>query len=178
MIAPVHPTMVRITHWTNALGFFGLLISGVVILLAHPRLYWGETGAVGMPALIELPLPFVFGHSGWGRSLHFLSGWVCLFSGIAYTASALLTQHFHQGFRNYSRNRRVAYLGVIFLLFPAVLWTGLAMSPTVTSAVPAIVTSVGGQQTARTLHFAVAAALLAFAGGHVVLVWAQSRAVR
>jgi thiosulfate reductase cytochrome b subunit len=131
-----------------------------------------------MPALIELPLPFVFGHSGWGRSLHFLSGWVCLFSGIAYTASALLTQHFHQGFRNYSRNRRVAYLGVIFLLFPAVLWTGLAMSPTVTSAVPAIVTSVGGQQTARTLHFAIAAALLAFAGGHVVLVWAQSRAVR
>jgi thiosulfate reductase cytochrome b subunit len=52
------------------------------------------------------------------------------------------------------------------------------MSPTVTSALPALVTSVGGQQSARTLHFAVAAALLAFAGGHVILVWAQSRAAR
>jgi thiosulfate reductase cytochrome b subunit len=170
--------MVRITHWTNAIGFFGLVISGVAILLAHPRLYWGETGAVGMPALVELPLPFVFGHSGWGRSLHFLSGWVCFFSGITYIASAPLTRHFHEGFRAYSRTRQVAYLGVIFLLFPAMLWTGLAMSPTVTSVLPAIVTSAGGQQTARTLHFAVGAALLVFAGGHVVLVWAQSRAAR
>jgi thiosulfate reductase cytochrome b subunit len=170
--------MVRITHWTNAFGFFGLVISGVAILLAHPRLYWGETGAVGLTALVELPLPFVFGHSGWGRSLHFLSGWVCVFSGIAYVATALLTQHFNEGFRTYSRSRQAAYLSVIFLLFPAMLWTGLAMSPTITSAVPAIVTSFGGQQTARTLHFAVAAALLVFAGGHVLLVWAQSRAAR
>lgn len=174
----MHPAMVRITHWTNALGFFALVISGVAILLAHPRLYWGETGAIGMPALVELPLPFVFGHSGWGRSLHFLAGWVCVFSGVTYIAAALLTRHFREGFGTYSRTRQAAYLGVVFLLFPAVLWTGLAMSPTVTSALPAIVTSVGGQQTARTLHFAVAAALLAFAGGHVILVWAQSRAAR
>src|SRR5215216_3285713 len=173
-----HPAFVRVTHWLNATSTLALLVSGVAILLAHPRLYWGETGAVGMPALVELPLPFVFGHSGWGRSLHFLSGWVCVLSGLTYIAAALVTRHFHEGFRVYSRARQVAYLGVIFLLFPAIVWTGLAMSPTVTSALPPIVTFVGGQQTARTLHFAIAAALLAFAGGHVVLVWAQSRAAR
>ena len=42
-------TMVRITHWINMLSFFGLLVSGFAILLAHPHLYWGETGAVETP---------------------------------------------------------------------------------------------------------------------------------
>jgi hypothetical protein len=44
---PRHSLIVRITHWITALSFLGLLLSGVAILLAHPRLYWGETGAVG-----------------------------------------------------------------------------------------------------------------------------------
>ena len=57
--APRHPLLVRITHWITALAFLGLLLSGIAILLAHPRLYWGETGAVGGPSLIDLPLPFV-----------------------------------------------------------------------------------------------------------------------
>ena len=69
--------MVRITHWINAASVAALLVSGVAILLAHPRLYWGETGAFGAPSLIDLPLPLVLtGQSGWGRSLHFLSAWV------------------------------------------------------------------------------------------------------
>ena len=54
-----HPAVVRITHWITALAFLGLLVSGIAILLAHPRLYWGETGAVGAPSLIDLPLPFM-----------------------------------------------------------------------------------------------------------------------
>ena len=37
-----HSTLVRITHWINAVSFFGLLVSGIVILIAHLRLYWGE----------------------------------------------------------------------------------------------------------------------------------------
>jgi Prokaryotic cytochrome b561 len=57
--APRHSTFVRVTHWTSALCFLVLVLSGIAILLAHPRLYWGETGAVGGPSLIDLPLPFV-----------------------------------------------------------------------------------------------------------------------
>jgi cytochrome b subunit of formate dehydrogenase len=49
---PRHSALVRITQWINALSFFALVLSGIAILLAHPRLYWGETGAVGTPSLI------------------------------------------------------------------------------------------------------------------------------
>jgi hypothetical protein len=58
----------------TAASFIALVYSGIAILLAHPRLYWGETGALGTPSLIDLPLPMVLtGQTGWGRYLHFLS---------------------------------------------------------------------------------------------------------
>lgn len=44
-------------------------------------------------------------------------------------------------------------LVVIFILFPSVIWTGLATSPAIASAFPPAVTQLGGQQSARTLHF-------------------------
>src|SRR5438477_10003241 len=93
--SPRHSIVVRVTHWINTLSFFGLLVSGVAILLAHPRLYWGETGAVGAPSLIDLPLPFILtGQSGWGRYLHFLSAWVCVLSGVAYVLGGVTACHF------------------------------------------------------------------------------------
>lgn len=50
------------------------------------------------------------------------------------------------------------------------VWTGLAMSPAMTSIVPFIVRALGGHQSARTLHFVTALAVVAFAIGHVVMV--------
>src|SRR6266511_3049894 len=95
--SPQHSAIVRFTHWITTLSFLGLLVSGIAILLAHPRLYWGETGALGTPSLIDLPLPFVFvGQSGWGRSLHFLSAWVLVLNGLLYVLSGLVTQHFRK----------------------------------------------------------------------------------
>jgi hypothetical protein len=41
-----HKAVVRVTHWIIAASVLGLLVSGVGILISHPRLYWGETGAV------------------------------------------------------------------------------------------------------------------------------------
>ena len=66
--------------------------------------------------------------------------------------------------------QRVTYLGVLFLLFPLIVWTGLAMSPAVTAALPAIVTVLGGRQSARTLHFFVAVALVLFVLVHLAMV--------
>ena len=40
-----HSTLVRVTHWLTAASFGALLVSGIAILLAHPRLYWGRYGA-------------------------------------------------------------------------------------------------------------------------------------
>jgi len=56
---PRHSVLVRVTHWITVASFAALLVSGIAILLAHPRLYWGETGAVGTPSFVDLPLPFI-----------------------------------------------------------------------------------------------------------------------
>src|SRR5258708_13166251 len=188
-----HSAVVRITHWINTLSFFGLLVSGFAILLAHPRFYWGETGAVGTPSLIDLPLPFMKGGpSGWGRNLHFLSAWVCVLNGSLYVLSGILTQHFrnqllpakadltwgtvarlvsnHLCFKRpgvetslaYNLLQRLTYLAVVFVLFPLIIWTGFAMSPSIVSVFPVFGTVLGGQQPARTLHFFFSSFLLFF----------------
>jgi thiosulfate reductase cytochrome b subunit len=72
---------------------------------------------------------------------------------------------------SYNVLQRLTYLFVIFILFPLVIWTGLAMSPAFDSAIPATVTLLGGRQSARTLHFLVSLALVAFLFVHVFLVW-------
>ncbi len=179
---PRHAAAVRVTHWITTFSFFGLLVSGIAILLAHPRLYWGETGGVGTPSLIDLPLPFVLlGQSGWGRSLHFLCAWICVLTGLFYVLSGLLTRHFRDhllseagrseiGAATYNAFQRLTYLTVVFLLFPLMIWTGLAMSPAIGSVFPAMVTVFGGQQSARTIHFLVASLLVVFLVVHVTMV--------
>jgi len=172
-----HSVLVRVTHWLTAGSFIALAVSGVAILLAHPRLYWGETGAVGTPSLIDLPLPFMLtGQSGWGRYLHFLSAWIAVLTGTAYVLGGMRQRHFTQDlFRpahpgKYTLLQRITYTAVVFVLFPLMIWTGLAMSPAVTSVVPPLVTSMGGQQSARTIHFIVASVLVLFVVGHVAMV--------
>ena len=66
--------------------------------------------------------------------------------------------------------QRLTYLLVIFVLFPLVIWTGLAMSPAIASAFPAAVTVFGGQQSARTIHFFVSVFLVLFLLVHIVMV--------
>ena len=157
-------------------SFLGLLISGVAILLAHPRFYWGETGSVLTPSLFDLPLPFVLtGQTGWGRYLHFLSAWVCVFTGLIYVVSGVRTKHLRNdllraGGPHYNPLQRGAYIGVIFFLFPLMIWTGLAMSPALTSVLPPLVTTFGGQQSARTIHFFAACLLVLFLLVHVSMV--------
>ena len=154
----------------TAVAFCALLVSGVAILLAHPRLYWGETGAVGAPSLIDLPLPFVLvGQSGWGRYLHFLSAWIAVVTGAIYVLYGLWTRHFRM--RDYNPLQRRTYLIVVFALFPLMIWSGLAMSPAIVSVVPGAVRVLGGQQSARTIHFFAADLLVLFLLVHIGMVW-------
>jgi thiosulfate reductase cytochrome b subunit len=199
---PPRPALIRVTHWVNAVSFVALAVSGVAILLAHPRLYWGETGAIGAPSLLDLPLPMLLtGQSGWGRYLHFLAAWGCVLAGIVYALSGLLSGHLRRDLLpargdgrlaahllpkrptsdadlEYNPPQRLAYSAVVFLLVPAMVWTGLAMSPAVTSVLPFLVTAVGGQQSARTIHFMIACALVLFAAGHVSMVVLSGFVVR
>jgi thiosulfate reductase cytochrome b subunit len=49
-----HRLSTRIWHWVNVLCFFVLLMSGLMIFNAHPRLYWGAYGANHDPAWLEI----------------------------------------------------------------------------------------------------------------------------
>jgi thiosulfate reductase cytochrome b subunit len=59
---------------------------------------------------------------------------------------------------------------VVFVLFPVVIWTGLAMSPAIASVFPPVVTAFGGQQSARTIHFFISVLLLLFLLIHIAMV--------
>jgi thiosulfate reductase cytochrome b subunit len=208
-----HSALVRATHWITTLCFLALLVSGVEIVISHPRFYWGETGNDLTPTLFKLPIPASrnlvptgYGYvlpdqNGWSRYLHFQAAWVVVLTGLMYTILGFLSGHFrknmlpggadlswrafstsiasHLRFErpseaeawSYNVLQRLSYLFVIFVLFPLVIWTGLAMSPAFVSAFPATVNVLGGQQSARTLHFFVSLALVLFLLVHVAMVW-------
>jgi thiosulfate reductase cytochrome b subunit len=138
--------------------------------------------------------------NGWSRYLHFQAAWIAVLTGLLYVIFGLFTEHFrknllpgkadlswrrfssaiagHLRFKrpgeeevwSYNVLQRITYLLVIFVLFPLVIWTGLAMSPAFVSAIPVTVTMLGGQQSARTIHFFVSVALLLFLIVHVAMV--------
>ena len=49
-----HRVSTRLWHWTNVVAFFVMLMSGLMIFNAHPRLYWGQYGANSDPAWLEI----------------------------------------------------------------------------------------------------------------------------
>jgi len=194
-----HSALVRIAHWTMVVGVLGLLASGIGILISHPRLYWGETGAIGTPSLVDLPLPMIIGPSVWNRPIHFLFAWILVFAGVIYVVAGFATGHFrrqlvpaHSEFNlssiwtvlsshlrwrripaddvwRYNVVQRLAYLGVVFVIFPGIIWTGLAMSFTVASVFPFLATILGGHQSARTLHFVFVSLLVIFLIIHLAM---------
>lgn len=198
-----HPLWVRGTHWIVAGSFVALAVSGTAILLALPKLFWGETGANDAPAWITLPLPVDLTQTGWGRTLHFASAWVFATVGIAYLVLALLggrlwrrlwpdrdqirPSHLAQEIRahlrlhggdaasapRYNALQKFAYLAVILVLAPTMLLSGLTMAPGVTAAWPELFTVFGGRQSARTIHFLSALALVLFLAVHVWQVFAN-----
>ena len=207
-----HSAIVRVTHWITTLCFFALLVSGIEIVISHPRFYWGEAGNVFTPALFQLPIPasrssvstgygFVLpDQNGWSRYLHFQAAWIAVLTGLLYAVCGVLTRHFrnnlvpdradfswravsnvvlsHLRFRrpgeaeawSYNVLQRLTYLSVIFVVFPLVIRTGLAMSPAIASAFPGAVIVLGGQQSARTIHFFVSVFLVLFLLIHIVMV--------
>jgi thiosulfate reductase cytochrome b subunit len=65
--------------------------------------------------------------------------------------------------------QRLTYLAVTFVLFPGIIWTGLAMSFGVTSVFPVLASALGGHQSARTLHFVLVGLLVLFLIVHVAM---------
>ena len=49
-----HRLSTRVWHWLNAAVLLVMLMSGLMIFNAHPRLYWGAYGANADPAWLEI----------------------------------------------------------------------------------------------------------------------------
>ncbi|HXS98594.1 MAG TPA: cytochrome b/b6 domain-containing protein [Candidatus Limnocylindrales bacterium] len=128
--------------------------------------------------------------NGWSRYLHFQSAWLLVLTGLLYVIYGLVTAHFWKNVlpggadlrwhalrdrtayaSRYNAGQRLVYAIVLVVAFPLTIWTGLAMSPGFVSAFPATVTVLGGQQTARTLHFFLTIVLILFVVVHVAMVW-------
>ena len=223
-----HKRWVKITHWIVTLSFLALTFSGFVILMCHPRLYWGEVGNDLTPALFELPISRnyqhggwekstaffdaagspvsasrtydIFNKNGWGRSLHFLSAWFLVLTGLVYLLAGFFTGHFRKHlwptanefspqffwrdwishFRmrfpaatkgpQYGLLQKTTYSIVIFFLLPVTVLTGLTMSPAITAAYPFLLKIFFGGQSARTIHFFASFLLVLFLIVHVVMV--------
>lgn len=104
--APRHSVLVRVTHWITTLSFVALLVSGMELVISHPRFYWGEAGNMWTTPLFKIPIPasrslLPTGYNytwpdqnGWSRYLHFQSAWVLVITGLLYVVSGLVTRHF------------------------------------------------------------------------------------
>jgi thiosulfate reductase cytochrome b subunit len=211
-VTPRHSGIVRLTHWLTVIAFLALLVTGVEILISHPRFYWGETGNVNMQPLFRIPIPSSRGtvptgygyvlpdQNGWSRYLHFEAAWLLVLTGLLYLAYGAIGGHFRRNLfparadlswravsvviaqhlrlarpqandaGAYNPLQRATYSVVVFVLFPLVVWTGLAMSPAIAAAFPSLVTTLGGQQSARTIHFFVSIFLTLFLVVHVAMV--------
>jgi thiosulfate reductase cytochrome b subunit len=150
--------------------------------------------------------------NGWSRYLHFEAAWVVVLAGLVYGIYGLGSGHFRRNlvperrdrtwraFRDriamymrrerpdraeestYNLLQRSAYLVVIAVLFPLIIWTGLAMSDSFNSALPATAALLGGRQSARTIHFVVTWLLVLFLFVHVTMIalagfWSRMRAM-
>jgi len=137
--------------------------------------------------------------NGWSRYLHFQAAWVAVGTGLLYVIWGFFAGHFRRNLAptrsnineiglsifqhlrfarpsaeeawSYNGLQRISYLVVIFILFPLMIWTGLAMSYGFVSAFPLSVRLLGGHQTARSLHFVVTILLVLFVVVHIVMIF-------
>jgi thiosulfate reductase cytochrome b subunit len=137
---------------------------------------------------------------GSARDWHFLTAWLFVANGAVYLLFGLISGHFRRDLaptidqlggrhilkdiwdhvrlkpprgeaaRRYNVLQKFAYLVVVLVLLPAMVLSGLTMSPAVTAALPGLIDLFGGRQTARTIHFLAADLIVLFALVHVLQV--------
>lgn len=91
-------------------------------------------------------------------------------SAIRADIAAHLKLDFTHGAGKYNFLQKLAYSLVLFVLLPLMIFTGMAISPGMDAAWPFLLDVFGGRQSARSIHFLCAWALVAFLVLHVVLV--------
>ncbi len=136
-----------------------------------------------------------------GRRWHFFFAWSFVINGLVYLAVGLVNGHLAHDIaprrseltvrhlakdigdhlrlrlpkgeeaRHYNTLQKLAYLGVIVLILPTMVLTGLTMSPGFNAIAPVLLDLFGGRQSARSLHFLTANLIVLFVVVHVAMVF-------
>jgi thiosulfate reductase cytochrome b subunit len=154
----------------------------------------GKQRARGFPSWATIPSYYDL---GTGRVIHFFFAWVLSATLLIWLVASLINGHawrdlvprprdirnlpqdiadhirlkFHH-VREYNTLQKLSYGGVLFVLLPMMIVTGLAMSPSMDSVVPWLNGILGGRQTARTIHFSIMVLLVLFFLVHILMVLA------
>jgi len=234
-----HRLPTRIWHWVNAAVILVMLMSGLMIFNAHPRLYWGQYGAnpdyswlqignageqgflrvgdhtIGTTGILGawgagdqtvytafpgwLTIPSAYDLAG-ARHWHLTFAWLFVAAIAAYwifglgnhhiwrdmlpSSHELTPRHILEDIKNhallrfpkgeaarrYNTLQKLSYLGVVFVLIPLQILTGLTMSPAMDAAWPWLLDIFGGRQSARSIHFILAMLLVLFFLVHILMV--------
>ncbi len=157
----------------------------------------GQLTERAFPAWLTLPS---YQDLAEGRRWHFFFAWCFVINGAAYLAYTVLSGHLRrdllpsrsqltprhlwhevieharlrfpkgQEARRYNVLQKLSYLGVIGVLLPLMVLTGLTMSPGMNAVAPFLLDLFGGRQSARALHFISASLLVTFVVVHVAMV--------
>lgn len=141
----------------------------------------------------------ILNENSWGRSMHFLAAWFLVVTAAVYVLSGIFTGHARRhlvprfgeltprllwqdlighlrlhmqpsGGPPYGLLQKCAYFAVVFVALPLMIFTGLAMSPTIAAAYPILRDVFGETQSLRTIHFCVFVVLILFLVVHVLMV--------
>lgn len=146
----------------------------------------------GFPAWATMPS---YQDLATGRVIHFFFAWFFVAAFLIWFVSSLISGHLkrdilpsmadirdlpkslsdHLRFRfhhdgRYNVLQKLAYAGVLLVIFPVIILTGITMSPGMNAAWPWLLDIFGGRQTARTIHFLCMALLVAFFLIHIFMV--------
>jgi thiosulfate reductase cytochrome b subunit len=147
------------------------------------------------PSWITLP---AYQDLATGRRWHFFFAWLFVLNGATYFIKGVFDGHFRRNIipdriqllhigrsvvdhlmlpfpkgkaaRQYNVLQKLSYLLVIFVLLPTMTLAGMAMSPAIDAAIPQLLSLFDGRQSARTVHFIVATAVVLFVLVHILMV--------
>jgi len=154
----------------------------------------GRLEAKGFPGWATIPS---YHDLASGRVVHFFFAWLLAGTLLVWLAASLFNGHLrrdilpgradlsnlgrdiadHARFRfhhkrEYNVLQKLSYAGVLLVLLPLMILTGLAMSPGMNAFAPWLPEILGGRQTARTIHFAVMLLLVLFFVVHIAMILA------
>ncbi len=185
----IHPLWLRVTHWINALAMLAMIGSGWQIYDASP--------------LFGFEFPSRIALGGWlaGALLwHFAAMWLLVINGVVYVTLGISTGRFrrkllplrsrevigdflaalrgelsHDDLATYNAVQKLLYLGVL-LAGLVIVVSGLSIWKPV--QLQWLTAFFGGYNTARYVHFAAMASIVAFLTVHVVLAFIVPRSLR